>query len=218
MPRSVGHRSSHRVTIPNVDGAANRRVEHSSVGGPRVTEVRGSLIVSSLATLRDLTLYDRYSALIDRSVLAKLQFAIASTWLPIELAMAHYAACDALELNEIQMKNIGEHVSEKLVNTFWGAALREARKVGAAVPYDIALRQYGSMWERVFRGGSSVVEELGRKDARILARGLPMVRYRYFRVGYLGLIRGAALMFFRACHVKVERLADDELTILVSWV
>jgi hypothetical protein len=195
-----------------------RRIEHSSAAGPVVTGVRGSLVVSSLSTLRERSLFDRYQRLVDPTVLAKLQFAIASTWLPVELAMAHYAACDALQLNEVQMKEIGEHVSTKLVSTFWGAALREARRAGAAVPYDIALRQYGSMWDRLYQGGSSVIEELGHKDARIHARGLPMVRYRYFRVGYMGLIRGAAMMFFRACHVKTERHSDDQLTILVSWV
>ncbi|HEX5656118.1 MAG TPA: hypothetical protein VFX59_02940 [Polyangiales bacterium] len=201
-----------------MDATANRRIEHSSLSGPFVRGVRGSLIVSSLATLRDLSLFDRYQRVIDPEVLAPLQFAIASTWLPVELAMAHYAACDALKLTEVQMKDIGEHVSEKLVSTFWGAALREARKAGAAVPYDIALKQYGSMWDRIFQGGSSTVEELGHKDARIHARGLPMVRYRYFQVAYVGLIRGAAMMFFRACHVKVERITDDQLTVLVSWV
>jgi hypothetical protein len=63
-----------------------------------VLQVRGSLVASSLQTLRELDLFPRYLALLDKDKHEPILFALASSWLPLELAMAHYGACEAMAL------------------------------------------------------------------------------------------------------------------------
>jgi hypothetical protein len=53
--------------------------------------------------------------------------------------------------------------------------------------------------------------------ARIDSRGVPMFRYRYFRIAYAGLIRGASLMFRPASETRILRSTDDSLSLEVSW-
>lgn len=183
---------------------------------PSVTEVRGSLIASSLATLRDLQLHERYLACLPRPYHDPILFVLASSWVPVELALAHYAACDAMQLTDAELDGIGRHVSERIMGTFLGTLVRSSRKVGTTT--HVPLRQYPRLWERLLIGGSCSVHGLGLKDGRIESRGVPMFRYRYFRVAYASLIRGAGLMFRSVMHARIRKATDDSLTIDLSWV
>jgi hypothetical protein len=190
-------------------------VEHVSEHGPRVTQVRGSLIVSSLATLRELSLLDRYLAQLPASHHDAILYALASSWLPIELAEVHYGACDALKLSDEELEAIGRHVSTRIVSTFLGSLMRTARLFTQDI--EIPLRQYPRLWDRLLIGGSCSVTLVSAQMARIDSRGLPMFRYRYFKIAYAGLIRGAALVFRTEAETRIARSTDDSLALEVSW-
>lgn len=187
---------------------------HESKHGPRVIQVRGSLLASSLETLRELDLFDRYIECLPQEYHERVLYVLAASWVPIEVAEVHYAACDAMELSESQLESIGKHVSHRIINTFLGTLVRTARALTSGVP----LSYYPKLWDRLLMGGSCSVGMLGPKDARIESRGVPMFRFRYFRIAYAGLIRGAGLVFRPAIHARVRKATDDSLTIDLSWV
>src|ERR1044071_2433884 len=106
--------------------------EHESASGPVVTQVRGALIVSSLQTLRELDFMDRYLGHLARVHHDEVLLALASSWLPASLALAHYGACDAMGLSDRDLDAIGQHVSQRIMGTFLGTLLRSSRNLGAA--------------------------------------------------------------------------------------
>lgn len=193
-------------------------VKHESEGGDRVSKVRGSLIVSSLQTLREKALVERYLRNLAKEHHEPLLFALAASWLPIELAMAHYQACEAMELTEAEIDAIGQHVSNRIMGTFLGTLLRSSRSLGAGTSPMVPLRQYHRLWDRLLVGGSCAVSHSGPKDVTIESRGLPAFRYRYFRMAYIGLIKGAGLMFTRTIYTRVRSATDESLTLEASWV
>jgi hypothetical protein len=190
--------------------------DYKSPQGAHVTEVRGSLLASSLQTLREQGLFERYLPHLAKAQRDQVLYCVAASWLPIDVAMAHYGACEAMQLTERELDVVGQEVSKRIMGTFLGTLLRTARQV--STPTSIPLRQYPRLWERLMVGGGCRVQMTGAKDARIESSGLPMFRYQYFRSAYVGLLRGAALMFRKAAHARVRRAGDDLLVIDISWV
>jgi hypothetical protein len=188
---------------------------HESEHGQRVTEVRGSLIASSLATLRELDLFDTYLSHLPLEHHDDILYVLAASWIPVELANVHYSACDAMALTDAQLEAIGNKVSQRIVNTFLGTLLRTARVV--APPARVPLKHYPRLWDRLLKGGGCSVGMRGACDARIESHGVPMFQYRYFRIAFAGLIRGAALMFRSNVHARIRTATDDALTIEVGW-
>lgn len=91
-------------------------IAHDLTRGP-LRAVRRILVQSSLAELKGFGFYERYCALIDPASLAEITDQIGPGWLPIELAMAHYRACDSLELSGDQLDLLGAHAGAKLAST-----------------------------------------------------------------------------------------------------
>lgn len=192
--------------------------EHASAGGPLVTQVRGSLIVSSLQTLRELGYMESYLGHLPKVHHDEVLLALATSWLPVSLALAHYGACEAMDLGDPALDAIGKHVSKRIMGTFLGTLMRSSRDFGGVASPVIPLRQYHRLWDRLLMGGGCTVRTSGMKDAYIESRGVPMFRYRYFRVAYTGLIRGAGLMFAKAVYTRIRKASDDTLSIDASWV
>jgi hypothetical protein len=190
--------------------------QHQSPGGPVVVQVRGSLLVSSLQTLRELGYYDRYLGGLRKELHEPVLFALASSWVPIEVALGHYAACESMELEEQDLDAMGKHVGARIMGTFLGTLVRSSR-IAASRPL-LALQHYPRLWERLMSGGSCTVEQKGPKDALIDSRGVPMFRFRYFRVAYSALIRGAGGLLGRAVHTRITRSTDSAMGVFVSWV
>lgn len=189
--------------------------EHQSSHGPRVEQVRGSLIVSSLATLRENQMYERYLACLPVDQHERVLYVVAASWVPVEIALTHYGACDAMQLNEAELDTMGQHVSQRIMSTFLGTLVRTARTI--YTPSSVPLRQYPKLWDRLLKGGGCSVSMFGTTAARVESRGVPMFRYRYFRVAYAALIRGAGAMFRDGMNARIRKATDDSLTIDLSW-
>ena len=188
--------------------------EHQSSHGPNVTQVRGSLIASSLETIRQLGFYDRYIVHLPAQYHDAVLYVLAASWVPIDVAMAHYAACDEMQLTEAELAEIGGHVSRRIMGTFLATLVRAATSM---VSPGVPLRHYPRLWDRLLLGGGCSVSMKGDKDARIESRGVPMFRFRYFRIAYAGLIRGAATVFRLNVHTRIRNATDNSLTIDLSW-
>jgi hypothetical protein len=153
---------------------------------PSLTGVRSTLIQSSLNTLRRRGHFERYLELVDPLHKASLLETLAPEWLKVELAHAHYAACDALELSAHELLEIGEDVGDRIQGAFIGTLVRRARAVGLT-PW-VMIPQFGRLRERLLQGGSMQVSKVGPKDITVDMRVLPLCEYAYFRAAFCGVV------------------------------
>jgi hypothetical protein len=170
---------------------------------PSVTEVRGTLLSSSLQMMRDRGLHEGYFASLPSKHHEAIETLVPGTWLPIEVAHAHYAAIDTLGLADADILAIGRGVGERIQNGHLGTILRGARNLGGIDPWTIMGRT-DMLWERVFRGGEAAVFKLGPKDARIEFVGIPIAEVHYFRVGMQGILEAALNLSARKVYVRAH--------------
>lgn len=192
-------------------------VDHSSTFGPNLLHVRGSLVVSSLQTLREAGLFERYLACLPPEHHDTILFALASSWLPRDVVMTHYAACDAMHLDERELSMIAQRVCNRIMGTFVSTLLRGARPAGSNVAA-YALPAYPRIYDRMLQGGRVKIHLTGMKDAVIETSGIAMFRYRYFRLGYASLVRGTGLMLTKVFHARELSATDTSTKLALSWV
>jgi len=193
--------------------------DHHSAAGPVVTAVRGTMLVSSVSTIRELGLYERYLACLPASMHDQVLYTLAMSWSPIEVAVAHYQACDDMGLHDDQIAEVGARVSGRFASTFLGTLLGAARGAGVDAPW-LGLRAQPRSWDRMFVGGGARIERVGPKDVIGTFSGTPLARIRYYRQSFCGYYRGLAKLFGHQAHVKVigERADSDTLIVSGSWV
>lgn len=185
-----------------------------------VSSVRGTMLVSSVSTLRELGLYERYVECLPAGMRDQILFTLAMSWTPIEVALAHYETCDRMALADEQIAEIGARVSGRFASTFLGTLLGAARGAGIEAPW-MGLRAQPRSWDRMFIGGGARIERVGPKDVIGTFSGLPLARIRYYRQSFCGYYRGLAKLFGHQAHIKVidERAASNgTLMISGSWV
>jgi hypothetical protein len=185
----------------------------------RVSEVRSTLLQSSLHTLRGRGHYERYLELIDPSERENILGTLAPVWLSLTTAMHHYDACERLELDKQELMDVGENVGNRIQGTFIGTIAKKGRTVGLT-PW-VPLAQFHRLWERLMQGGGVSITKLGPKEVRIEVRMLPLARYAYFRAAFCGVIAsGIKLGAGRAVGVRVVQTKsyEDSLVFRGSWV
>jgi hypothetical protein len=104
--------------------------------GPRATialatHVRSTLLCSSLGALRARKLQDAYFAALPRDHHDTIVALVPGLWVPVELAVAHYCACDALPLTSPEIERIGADVAGRIHHSFIGVIVKISREAGA---------------------------------------------------------------------------------------
>jgi hypothetical protein len=184
------------------------------------SHVRSTLLLSSVQSLRKQGFFDRYAAASDPSLRETLVTTAAGVWVPMELALAHYRACEAMGLSQTEQVQLGREVGEHVQGSFIGVVARAARTVGAT-PW-VALEPVARLWDRVFQGGAGPsVLQLGPKEGRVELVGLPLLDVPYFRHAYRGTFIVALELFCTKVYVSEHRGSlprRGEVTFRVSWV
>ena len=120
-----------------------------------VTQVRSTLLQSSINSLRTHGHYERYLTVVDPAYREVILGSLAPEWLPVAVAEAHYAACDALRLSPEEMQRIGEEVGDRIQGTFLGTIVKRARMLGLT-PW-VLLDHFERLWGRLMVGGGVAV-------------------------------------------------------------
>jgi hypothetical protein len=183
-----------------------------------VSAVRGTLIASSILSLRAHGYYERYLEGLADPYRDRVLTAIATEWLGVDVAMAHYVACEALGLSAQVQRAIGEEVGDRAQKTFFGFLIRSARTTGVT-PWT-AFSYVHRARERMFQGGDLSVVKLGPKEARVTCVGLPFTRVPYFRNGFVGVQSAGLRLFTSKVYVRelVELGGDTTFVTAISWV
>jgi hypothetical protein len=180
---------------------ASHPADLSSVG--EVTAYRTTWLVSSRELLRSAGYEDRYLAAlrrIDREELPGAEDAllsvVANNWIPIDLAHAHYRACDAAGMSESELNAALITVDGGQVRRTWHAQIIAAAQRPDAETWPL-LSQVPKWWPRGAQGGGMAVYRGGPKQARFEYLGCSLLDIPYFRASTRGVL---AVFLGRFCR------------------
>ncbi len=179
--------------------------------------MRGTLLVSSILSLKKRGHFEAYQALLSSKRKAEVLDTIGPIWIPVDVAMAHYRACDGLGLDATEIRAMGASVAESIQGSFLHSVLRTVRE-GGVTPL-VVLGKLDRLFDRTFQGGGGAqVLQTGPKDARATLRGLPMAEMAYFRSAYVGVFETGLGLFARKLYARVTHLPLTlDLSFDLSW-
>lgn len=185
----------------------------------RVTQVRSTLLQASIQGLKRQGIYDAWLELVAPAYRQQIIDSIGPSWLPVEAGVAHYQACDKLQLGDRELEQIGNTVGERLQGTLVCIAGKVVQSAG--VTLTAGIQGVHRLWPRLFTGGSMQVTQTGKKDIVLEVCSAVLTRTRYFRGAFCGNVLSATKLFgVRAAHVKVLKYDAglDRFTVQLSWV
>jgi hypothetical protein len=192
MAMLAGSRNGEDVIVPL------RAPSPSAV--PPVTHVRSTLLAASILAIRSQGHLDAYLTHLPPALHDTVLHSVAGSWLPIEVAAAHYRAANDLGLRSEQQFELGRGVAERIQNSVLGTLVRVAK--GAGVTPWIGLEYFQRLWDRVLLGGSVAVYRLGPKEARAEGYGIPtLAEIPYFRSSFRGMFAGSGLLFCTRMYI-----------------
>jgi hypothetical protein len=186
-------------------------------GVESVSEFRSAWLHSSVRSLRTHGHFDRYLTLLPTKFHEAILGAPLGVWLPGYLSVAHYAACEKLELPVSLQIAIGAEVAARVHGTILSIAVKLAHEAGAT-PWTV-LGQFGKLWGYIWVGGAVGVFKLGPKEARLEVLGWPCAKFDYCKNGILGVTQGLIQLFCRKVYVReVPRLCTTtSLGYRIAW-
>jgi len=170
---------------------------------PPPRNVRSTVLISSRRALDATGFQESYERHLPETARAELGSVIAGVWLPMELGVAHYAACEALGLSNEEQVKMGRKTGERVNGTLLGTVARLAHSAGVT-PWTL-IEQLPRFWTRGFDGGDLSHVVLGPKEARVTIVDQPLMRFHYFRYGLAGTAELQLALFCRRAFVRVER-------------
>jgi hypothetical protein len=184
---------------------------------PRATEVRGSVLVASLRALRTRGYGAKYEQLLDPRYRDAIASLTAATWLPIELALAHYDACERLELPTMVVTEIGAETGRFNNQTLLTTVGKLSRESGAT-PW-VPLGYADKLRQRTWVGSAISVIKVGPKEARLEWAEQPCARVPYFRAAFGAFAAAVFRLFAPTLYVReIPMRADAIARYRVSWV
>ncbi len=181
---------------------------------------RSTWLTASQATLRGrgAGVWEQYEAALDPKYAHEVLSAVAGVWLPMDVARAHYLACDRLALTDVELVEIGRAAMRRANATALSLVTRMAQ--GAGVTPWSALGQVPRFWSATCDDGFMGVAKLGPKEARVEVVGYPLAGIRYNRVTMRGITLGCVELFCQKAYVKEISAQCDHRTLVIklSWV
>ena len=180
--------------------------------------IRSTVVVSGIAVFKARGIFDAYCANLAPKARDVLLTTVAGSWLPVDLALAHFAAVDGIGLTSEQSFDIGATSARRFGETLWGTAVRMTRAAGVD-PWNI-FAIYDRLWKRSFDGGGFTVTRGGPKEAFVDIRSVPFARYAYFRDALRGTHQALLGLWARTIYVREvrSRTHADGFSMRISWV
>jgi hypothetical protein len=150
------------------------------------TKFRSTWLASSVQALRERGLFERYVATLSPAFRDAITSCVAGVWLPLPVAMAHYEACDRLDLSVAEQVALGAQVTRHTQRTVISMAVRLASAAGGS-PWTV-MAQAQRIWDRNWIGGAVGVVRIGEREAQIEVVGWPCARFAYCRVASRGIL------------------------------
>ena len=186
---------------------------------PVCTEIRSTLLGSSLLALRRHGLYERYLQHLPAEHHEAILYGAAGRWVPIEIGRAHYAACLAMGLSHEEMLAIGRDVAALAQKAMFSFVLRVATESGLTPWTMIAKGQ--AYWDRSYRGSSVAAFKIGPKECRVEVVANPLAANFYWRSSLQGILTALTQAFCQRAFVRELRWDERDpfaVKYRLSWV
>ncbi len=182
-----------------------------------IRHARSTVLIGSLATIRELGRIAEYESRLSaphRDILFNL---VAGTWVPIEVAYAHYDACEYLNFPVEQQVANGRATFDKTSGTLLGTVIRMAKEAGVS-PWNI-FPQFQRFWSRGYDGNGVAVFKMGPKEARVEVVQNRLCDSRYYRNALRGLVLGVTDLFCSKSYSteKPGMRVPMAMTFRVQW-
>jgi hypothetical protein len=199
-----------QAVVPFPDGVSRNQV-------PVATAYRSTWITTSSLTLKARGHYLRYVDLLPHDVRDTILTMPAAEWAPVDVALAHYRACDALGLPESEIVAMGRDTSRRAQGAIAATLLKLTRGAGGT-PW-AGLAHVTRLTSRSMTGGAVAVFRLGPKDARLELAGFPLAQIPYCRVAMRGVSLSMLELYSRNAIVyEVPALCTARtLAFHLSW-
>jgi hypothetical protein len=186
---------------------------------PLATHARGTMIATSLAVVRSLSLEEPYFRALPIARHDAVRALVASEWVPMDVAVDHYGALDSLKLPPRQIADMGRQTSIRIQGTYLRTLATTLRAAGAVDPVAILSRTQ-TLMDRSFLGATVAAWKTGPKDARVELLGIPALRFAYLRMGWMGAFEaGLELVARKVYVVEIEKQRTrTSAAFQVSWV
>jgi hypothetical protein len=212
------------VPIPQQRRAALSRYEvilpfrHREDDPPPLRAVRSTLLSASLTGLRSMGWEERYFAALPKELHPVMRCLVAGVWTPASTALAHYRACDGMNLSTREMMAMGEAVSLRTQGTFVGTLGKAASGAGAT-PWHL-FSQVHRIWGRMVDGGDNCVYRAGPKECVVTLVGVELLRIPYFRIACRAYYKVLAALVTKVVYMRdIPELATErDLVMRFSWV
>jgi len=182
-----------------------------------VRGIRSTVIVGSFAVLREYGLFDTYVAALPPEAREILVHIVVGAWIPLDLALTHYAACDSMGLPVDTIAQMGHGVFDKIRGTLLGTTVRMAKEAGVT-PWTV-LPHLQRFWDRAYQGGALSVTRLGPKEARGDVVQARIAESIYFRHALRGLLVGVLELFCKKAYVSMLPVQDSaSVSYKMQWV
>lgn len=146
--------------------------------------VRGTILALDWRVLRELGLFDDYRAALEPKDRAAVLAATVGSWVPLDLALVHYGALDALRLDSERIERVGWAVGNGVHGAFLLTLIRLAGSLGVS-PW-AALQQSYKLWVRSWRGGGIAVQRVAPQVAQVSLLGTGVCCSRFFCISFAG--------------------------------
>jgi hypothetical protein len=178
-----------------------------------VTCMRSTWVVASVSSLRQRGHYEPYLAHLgdQRDRILSL---VAGVWLPIEVARAHYKACEALRLSIEEQVDIGR--GALLQAQHWVSPIVKLMSGAGATPWSF-INYTGRIWRRAFDGGVIAAYRLGPKEGQLEYAGCELLDIDYFRNGLRGVIDAFGSMFSTRHYTHDRRHRHGNAVFRLQW-
>lgn len=180
--------------------------------------VRSTTLCSGISEFRARGIFDRYAAELAPAAREIMLTAVPGVWLSLDIAMAHFAAVDALGLPTEEAFSIGAASGQRS----HGSKLQTSMRLAAgalATPWTV-FEMLEHIWGRSWDGGAFVATRMGPKDALLELSAMPPCQFAYFRNAFRGAMWRAVT--FCAKTVYSSELPSHSnaagVSIRFSWV
>ncbi len=153
---------------------------------PMARHMRSTILLSALESVRLAGYGDAYLERLEEPHKQTLLHTVAGTWLPIEVAHAHYRACEALNLSADVQTEIGRRTGEHTRSILLGTVAQLAKQAGVT-PWTL-IPHLQKFWDRGYDGGGMTIVKVGPKEARIDILRCSLCEFRHFRNALRGLV------------------------------
>jgi hypothetical protein len=201
-------------------GAPQILLDHQSPHGPKVTHLRGLLMMDALENLRGWGVYETYLERITPEYRSLLQSTLATSWVPVEHAVTHYSVAQTLGITDESVTEASERMAARVAELYLAAPLKAARRNEGDAIHIFAgvLAHNDKIWDRMYQGGATRAVQLGPRELSLEDRGIPLARFAIFRMAYEHYLDSMVKLFAPGGQAHLVPTGDpDTLATRFSW-